>query len=69
MLKRYFKTMYEAQEFQKEKGGEIDKNPKSQVQRVNGQEYQVVTIKQQALFATATGKLKIKLTSPPSPSP
>lgn len=38
---------------------EVDKNPKSQLQVINGQEYQVATLKRQALFATATGKLKI----------
>jgi hypothetical protein len=38
---------------------EVDKNPKNQLQVINGQEYQVATLKRQALFATATGKLKI----------
>jgi hypothetical protein len=38
---------------------EVDKNPKGQLQVVNGQDYQVFTIKRQALFANTTGKLKI----------
>ncbi len=41
---------------------EVEKNPKGIHQVVNGQEYQVFTIKKQALFATTAGKLKI----PPS---
>ena len=38
---------------------EIDKTPKGTHQVVNGREYLVFTVKKQALFATATGKLKI----------
>jgi len=38
---------------------EVEKNPKGILKIVNGREYQVFTIKKQALFATATGKLKI----------
>ena len=38
---------------------EVDKNPKGVLRVVNGREYQAFTIKKQALFATATGKLKI----------
>ena len=38
---------------------EIDKTPKGIHQVVNGREYLVFTVKKQALFATATGKLKI----------
>ena len=38
---------------------EVEKNPKSILKIVNGREYQVFTIKRQALFATAMGKLKI----------
>lgn len=38
---------------------EIDKTPKGIHQVVNGREYLVFTVKKQALFATATGKLKV----------
>ena len=38
---------------------EIDKTPKGTHQVVNGREYLVFTVKKQALFATATGKLEI----------
>jgi tetratricopeptide (TPR) repeat protein len=38
---------------------EVDKNPKGTPREANGREYRVFTIKKQALFATATGKLKI----------
>ena len=38
---------------------EIDKAPKGTHQVVNGREYLVFTVKKQALFATATGKLKV----------
>jgi tetratricopeptide (TPR) repeat protein len=38
---------------------EVDKKPKGERQVVRGREYQVFTIKKQALFATTTGKLKI----------
>jgi hypothetical protein len=38
---------------------EVEKVPKGERQTVNGREYQAFTIKKQALFATATGKLKI----------
>jgi hypothetical protein len=38
---------------------EIEKAPRVERQVINGKEYQVVTIKKQALFATTTGKLKI----------
>ena len=38
---------------------EIEKLPKEERQVINGREYQTVTIKKQALFATSTGKLKI----------
>jgi hypothetical protein len=38
---------------------EIDKSPRGERQVINGREYQVFTIKKQALFATTTGKLKI----------
>ncbi len=38
---------------------EVEKNPKGILKIVNGREYHVFTIKKQALFATATGKLKI----------
>jgi tetratricopeptide (TPR) repeat protein len=41
---------------------EVEKSPKGILKIVNGREYQAFTIKKQALFATATGKLKI----PPS---
>jgi tetratricopeptide (TPR) repeat protein len=38
---------------------EVEKNPKGILKIVNGREYQVFTIRKQALFATTTGKLKI----------
>ncbi len=38
---------------------EVDKTPKGTHQVLNGREYLVFTVKKQALFATATGKLKI----------
>jgi tetratricopeptide (TPR) repeat protein len=38
---------------------EVEKNPRGTLRVVSGREYQVFTIKKQALFATATGKLKI----------
>jgi tetratricopeptide (TPR) repeat protein len=38
---------------------EVEKNPKGTRRVVNGREYVVYTIKRQALFATADGKLKI----------
>jgi tetratricopeptide (TPR) repeat protein len=38
---------------------EVEKNPKGILKIVNGREYQVFTIKKQALFATTTGKLVI----------
>jgi hypothetical protein len=38
---------------------EVEKNPKGTRRMVNGREYVVYTIKKQALFATANGKLKI----------
>ena len=38
---------------------DVEKNPKGTLRIVNGREYRVFTIKKQALFATATGKLKI----------
>jgi hypothetical protein len=38
---------------------EIDKSPRGERQVINGKDYQVVTIKKQALFATTTGNLKI----------
>ncbi|HTY64702.1 MAG TPA: BatD family protein [Acidobacteriota bacterium] len=38
---------------------EVEKNPRGAPRVVNGRDYQVYTIKKQALFATATGKLKI----------
>jgi hypothetical protein len=41
---------------------EVDKNPRGTRQTLNGREYLVFTLKKQALFPTATGKLKI----PPS---
>jgi hypothetical protein len=41
---------------------QVDKNPKATRQVLNGREYQVFTIKKQALFANKTGRLQI----PPS---
>jgi hypothetical protein len=38
---------------------EVEKNPRGIRQAVNGREYQAFTVKKQALFATASGKLKI----------
>jgi hypothetical protein len=38
---------------------EVDRNPSSTRQVINGREYSVYTIKKQALFPTMTGKLKI----------
>ncbi len=38
---------------------EVEKNPRGTLQVINGREYQVFTIRKQALFATATGKLEI----------
>ena len=38
---------------------EVEKNPKATAQVINGREYQVFTIKKQALFATTTGKLTV----------
>jgi hypothetical protein len=38
---------------------EIEKTPRGARQAINGRDYQVFTIKKQALFATTTGKLKI----------
>ncbi len=37
----------------------LDKNPRGVPQTINGRDYQAFIIKKQALFATATGKLKI----------
>ncbi len=38
---------------------EVEKNPKGERQMIDGREYSVYTIKKQALFPTAAGKLKI----------
>jgi hypothetical protein len=38
---------------------EVEKSARGERQVINGKDYQVVTIKKQALFATTTGKLKI----------
>jgi hypothetical protein len=38
---------------------EVEKSQRGERQVINGKDYQVVTIKKQALFATATGKMKI----------
>jgi hypothetical protein len=38
---------------------EVEKNPNGALEVINGREYRVFTVKKQALFATATGKLKI----------
>jgi hypothetical protein len=41
---------------------EVEKNPKGSLEIIDGREYQVFTIKKQALFPTASGRLRI----PPS---
>ncbi len=38
---------------------EVEKNPRSKLEVVNGREYQAFTIKKQALFPTTAGKVKI----------
>jgi hypothetical protein len=42
---------------------EVEKSPKGTSETINGREYLVYTIKKQALFANATGKLKIPSSS------
>jgi hypothetical protein len=38
---------------------EVEKNPRGEIESINGREYQAFTIKKQALFPTTAGKLKI----------